>query len=137
MNRWKLALLLALGVAALLLVVFYSHRAHRQERATVLAQSWAIGRELVSQTNSPHLLFPGNLFQRTLASLLTSPTQVEAVKYGDEPQPAGAIHAASRIYLVNQKGSRLALRLKPEGDAAHFRVLGWWVPTGPVAPDVP
>jgi hypothetical protein len=136
MKNSKLAIVLLLIVGTLVLgFTFWS--THKEDRAAILALSRTIGRELVSQTNSPHLLFPGNLFQRRLAELLAAPAHVEAVRYGDEPRPSAEGRACSRIYLLNERGSRLALRLKLEGDPAHYRILGWWVPTSPPPPETP
>lgn len=134
MNKLTLSLIAVLVVGAGALGL-YARKQHTENRATILAQSTVIAQELVSRTNSPHLLFPGSLFQHRIAEFLKSPAQVEAVRYGDEARPPGQDRASSRIYLVNEKGARLALRLKPEGDMAHFRLLGWWIPTTPPPPE--
>jgi hypothetical protein len=130
MNKLKLAIIiiLILGTTGLFL---HWRKVHKENRAAIMAQSTAIARELVTQRHSPHLLFPGHLFQQRMARFLAVPAQVEAVRYGDESHPAGAERAASRIYLVNKRGTRLALRISPEGDLKHFRLLGWSVPTAP------
>ena len=106
---------------------------HRQDRATVLAQSEVIARELVSGTNWPHLSFPGHFFEQRIAAFRTAPARVEGVRYGDEPRSAVEERAASRVYLINQRGERLALRLAPDEDHAHWHILGWWVPKAPPA----
>jgi hypothetical protein len=133
MNKPKLAILVLVPVGVLVFVL----AVWKKDRAAILAQSEMIGRELVSQTNSPHLPFAGNIFQRRLAEFLATPARVEAVRYGDEPRPGTLEAAASRVYLINQQGSRLALRISPEADHKHWRILGWWSPTSPPPPKSP
>lgn len=130
MNKLKLAIFVLVPVLILALVLVV----RKKDRAIILAQTEMIGRELISQTNSPHLPFTGSIFQHRLAEFLATPARVEAVLYGDEPRPGALQRAASRVYLINQRGSRLALRLAPEEDNAHWRILGWWVPNSPPPP---
>src|SRR5512146_3333395 len=119
MNKATLAIVLLLTAGLAVLVFALSKRGH-EDRAAILRQSELIGGELVSQTNWPHLTFPGHMFQTRMAEFVAVPARVEAVRYGDEPRPAAQGRAASRIYLINQRGSRLALRLTPEDDNAHW-----------------
>jgi hypothetical protein len=104
-------------------------RRNRDRDAQAVATSWEIGRELVATTNSTRLIEIQRGVQKRLGEFLTCPARVEAVRMGDEVRPADTLKATSRVYLVNDKSERLALRLEQDSDPGKFRVLGFWVPT--------
>ena len=128
MNRTQLiALLVALAIAGA--VAFLSMSGPRDPRA-LAAQTMQIGQELIATTNSPRLVVIGAGLKVRLAQLLASPTLIEEVLPGDEPQPLGDGKATTRLILKNQNGERLGIRLRKREDGDKVDVLGYWTPEG-------
>jgi hypothetical protein len=69
---------------------------------------------------------------RALAKFLTTPTAYDEIVYrGDEPSPIGDGTATHRLYMRNEHGAWIALRLLNDPKLEKFRVLGLFTPTNP------
>jgi len=55
-------------------------------------------------------------------------TTIKAVALGDEPNPIGNGRASVRLFIQNEAGRRIAIRLRWNTDADKFDVLGFWTP---------
>src|SRR6266496_176133 len=96
-----------------------------QRRAAILVASYSIGRELITSTNSSHLVSVGPEMQAHLSGLLNATTRVSTVVLlGDEPRPIGDGRACSRLILTNDAGHGLVVRLRQEPGTKVFNVLG-------------
>src|SRR5690242_5822929 len=98
--RWPQIIcpLVAMLIAAAGLLVWGNQKRHSQH---VYAQTEQIGRDLLAETNSSHLVSIGEGLRERLVSFLASPATVEAVFWGDERAPIGDGQAASRLFLIN------------------------------------
>ena len=94
-------------------------------RHYIVIQSWRIGSDLVHRTNSSLLTITDTSLTERLTSFLSSPAEVEKVVLGDEPGTTG--EASARLFLTNNGGDRLGIRLKQDGPD-KFRVLNCWTP---------
>jgi Flp pilus assembly protein CpaB len=136
MNKKRIIALLALvAIAVVAGLCLANLQARRNRHGQATAESWEIGRELIATTNSSRLtsIQPG--VRKRLGEFLAWPARVEAVRLGDEPKPADNPIATSRVYLLNQRNERLALRLQQEPDPGKYRVLGFWIPAAAPEPE--
>jgi hypothetical protein len=126
MNKTQLiTLLVALAIAGAIVGIL-SSRNHRH--IFLRAHFATIGQELIASTNSSHLILIGPGLKERLVQLLALPTQIDATLLGDEPSPLGDGSATSRLILRNDKGERLGIRLRQDGDSDKFHVVGFWSP---------
>ncbi|HWN94887.1 MAG TPA: hypothetical protein VNT99_07630 [Methylomirabilota bacterium] len=126
MNRTQIIILLiALAIAGAVAFLFMSGPS---DPRAFLVQTRQIGQELIATTNSQRLMVIGSGLHERLAQLLASPTLVEEVLPGDEPEPLGNGKATTRLILKNQKGERLGIRLQKREDGDKIDVLGYWTP---------
>jgi len=128
MNKAQQALLVVaiLGLAG---VLFALVQTRTKRRDAISERSYQIGQDLISTTNSNHLLSLRPGLSDQLSNLLASPTYVSAVLLGDEPSPVGDGSACSRLILTNQLRRGLELRLAPALLPDKFQILGYWVIT--------
>src|SRR5688572_80679 len=84
MNKWKIAY----RVAAILIVMlaFGIITVRGQRRHFLTEASRSIGNDLIASTNSSRLIRIGPDLQSHLAELLSEPTHVAAILFGDEPK---------------------------------------------------
>jgi hypothetical protein len=121
MNKWQITC----PVVALLIggVVMIAVVVKRQHRAVITAASRTIGAELISATNSSHLVRMSPYLRAQLTQLLGSPTHVATVLTGDDPGTGGL--ACSRLVLTNHAGQLLRLRLRQADRSGNFDVVGF------------
>ena len=87
------------------------------------AQSRQIGRELIESTNSERLVQIDAGLRAELSLLLSRPTRIADIRLGDEPPDRGA---DTRLFLLNERGSGLVIRLRKESRSDRFVALGYW-----------
>jgi hypothetical protein len=87
--------------------------------------SLSIGRELISATNSQHLIQVSPDLQARMAELLASPTRISSVVLGDMAPPMSDGKACSRLVLTNDAGRGLLIRLSRAEQSGKFRVLDY------------
>jgi hypothetical protein len=123
MNKWQIIC----PIAALLVVgmVMAVVATRTQHRGIIIAASSSIGHDLITATNSSHLVRVNPFLRSRLSHLLGSPTHVAAVLPGDTPAPAGDGQACSRLVLTNNAGQRLLIRLRQAGGSGMFDVVGF------------
>ena len=121
MNRWQIICpLTAVLVFGMVMVVVATKARHR---AVITGASLAIANDLITATNSPHVLRVNPYLAAQLSKLLGSPTHIAAVLSGDEPSGGGM--ACSRLVLTNAAGQRLLIRLRQAGRPGTFEVVGF------------
>lgn len=126
MNKQQIiAPLVTMGIVAVI-GLFLVSRQHRRE--FLMHRAYSAGSEIINTTNSSFLRVIGPDLQGRLVELLGSPTVVEPVAFGDEPAPIGNGKASVRLFLKNQAGQRIAIRLRWNSDVEKFDVLGFWTP---------
>jgi hypothetical protein len=123
MNKWQIIC----PVAALLVVgmVMAVVATRGQRRGIIIAASSSIGHDLITVTNSSHLVRLGPHLRARLSELLGSQTHVAAVLPGDAPAPDGDGQACSRLVLTNNAGQRLLIRLRQADRSGMFDVVGF------------
>jgi hypothetical protein len=130
MNRWQIICpVIALVVFVFVLGILHERSEHR---GFTLERTHQIGRELIASTNSPNLDNCNPEMRKWLSEFLRTPTEVFKVLIGDEPRPIGDGTACSRLFLKNNAGGLLGIRLGPEPDSLRFRVLGYWTVTNQI-----
>jgi hypothetical protein len=113
--------LIVVAIIAVLFIHLYARRRH-----DLLTRCMSIGEDLVTHTNSPHLVTIGPSLQAELTALLSSKTHVSKVRLGDEPR-LGDGRASARLILTNEKGAAIGIRLRKEKFRSNrFHVLGYW-----------
>lgn len=117
--------LIALAIAAL---VFGISLARSQHRSYVSSRALAIGYELLSTTNSIHLVGLDPELQGKLSQFLVATGALISVAYGDTAPPVGDGSALVRVFLKNSKEELLGLRLRPNAQSDKFEILGYWTP---------
>ena len=123
MNKWQIICPVAALLVGGMVAGFVAVRG--QHRGVIVAASSSIGRDLISTTNSTHLVRVNPYLRARLSQLLGSPTRVAAVLPGDEPPPAGDGMACSRLVLTNNAGQRLLIRLRQADRSGMFDVVGF------------
>jgi hypothetical protein len=120
-NKWQIIC----PVAAMLLYVMVARvvAQRRMRQGIITTQSFAIGHDLITATNSSHLVRVSPFLTAQLSKLLGAPTQVATVLSGDEPRADGM--ACSRLVLTNAAGQRLLIRLREAGGQGMFEVVGF------------
>jgi hypothetical protein len=121
--------LAAILIAAALVAIKRGRDLHN---VYLLAKTEEIGRDLIHETNSPLVVVIGPNLQVRLRAVLSSPTTIERVEIGDEPE-IGDGRADSRLYLVNHRMERIGIRLRQDPKSDQFHVLGFWTPRVPEA----
>jgi hypothetical protein len=96
-----------------------------QRRGFISVASRSIGEDLITSTNSSHVVRIGPGLQAALSELLSAPAHVADVLMGDEPSPIGDGKACSRLVLTNDIGKGLLIRLRPAEQSGMFHVLGF------------
>ena len=121
MNKWQIIC----PVVALLVggIVAVNIAARSQRRGIIIAASSSLGHDLITSTNSAHLIRVNPFLRAKLSRLLGSPTHVASVLAGDSPKPDGDGSACSRLVLTNNAGQRLLIRLRQAGGAGMFEVV--------------
>jgi hypothetical protein len=120
---WPLIALLVVVVIAGVNLIHYATTTSRYAMGLLTA---SIGHELIATTNSTRLVEFDPELRATLAVLLASPTRLR-VRYGDEPPPLGDGRASSRLFLTNEIGQAVILRLQADRHTSGmFRVLSYW-----------
>jgi hypothetical protein len=123
MSRWQTICTI---VAILLAGLFFGHIAIKdQQRGFINVASRSIGHDLITTTNSSHLVGVGPELRIRLSELLASRTGIADVLPGDEPPPFGDGTACSRLVLTNNSGEGLLIRLRPTKDSDFFRMIGF------------
>ena len=97
----------------------------QEHRSFIVVASRSIGHDLITSTNSSHLVRLGPDLTSKLGELLTATTRVSSVLLGDAPAPFGDGTACSRLVLTNEAGRSLAIRLRQADDRGKFHVLGF------------
>jgi hypothetical protein len=122
-NKWQIIC----PVVALLIVglVFGVIAIRGQHRGFISVASRSIGGDLITATNSSHLVRIGPDLQARLSELLSARAHVADVLMGDEPSPFGDGTACSRLFLTNDAGRGLLIRLRPAEQSGMFHVLGF------------
>ena len=123
MNKQQIICLLVAMVILAAVVAMISSRNHR--RHWLQANVTALAHELVTSTNSTHLLETPNSLEDCLARLLTAPAGVEHVLLGDDDSRTSGRRASARVILTNASHQSLTLRLRAESDATKFSVLSF------------
>ncbi|HMJ64202.1 MAG TPA: hypothetical protein VK615_02535 [Candidatus Binatia bacterium] len=128
--KWSqvIAPLVAMAIAAIGFGFFQMYRGGHY-RAYLAAQGRQIGRELIATTNSAHLVALGPRLREQLATYLVSPTDIQQIKFGDVPAPAGNGQAAVCVFLTNATNQRLVIRLHPSTIHEKFDLIGFWLQT--------
>jgi hypothetical protein len=123
MNRWQI---ICPVVAILLAGLFFAQIATKnQHRSFINVASRSIGHDLITTTNSSHLVDVGPELRIRLSELLASRTGIADVLPGDEPTPFGDGTACSRLVLTNSSGEGLLVRLRPTKDTGLYCVIGF------------
>ena len=125
MNKLQQIIVTGSGIAIGAAILGFAHSRLNHQRS-LTTRTHQIGQELITNTNSLHLisLRPGLAGQ--LSDLLGSPTRVAAVLPGDEPAPVGDGSACSRLILTNQLAKGLEFRLGYASDPEKLEILGYW-----------
>ena len=127
MNRQQIVLPASLIVIAVIVIAIMHGR--NQARAYIHAKSLEIGKSIIETTNSPLVVAIGPGLRGKLSEFLSQPATVEAISLGDEPAPIGDGRASSQLWLINERGEHVVIRLRLEdGDADKFHILGFWSP---------
>jgi hypothetical protein len=121
MNKWQIicpvAALIIGGLVALTIVV------RSQQRGIIVAASSTVAHDLITLTNSQHLVRVNPYLRDQLSRMLASPAHVAAVLPGDEPSGGGM--ACSRLVLTNNAGRGLLIRLRQSDRSGMFDVVGF------------
>lgn len=104
-------------------LVFGSITARSRHRGFISVASQSIGGDLITVTNSSHLVRIDPDVRARLAELLGARTWVADVLLGDAPSPIGDGTACSRLILTNELGKSLLIRLRPVEESGMFEVL--------------
>lgn len=123
MNKWQIICPVAAMLVGVMAMAVVATRT--QHRGVIIAASSSIGHDLITDTNSAHLVRLGSHLRAQLSQLLGSPTHVAAVFPGDEPPPTGDGSACSRLVLTNNAGQRLLIRLRQADRSGMFDVVGF------------
>jgi hypothetical protein len=130
MNKWQIICPL-ISIVLFGLVIALIHE-HKENQGLTLMLTEQAGKELIASTNSITLNNCSPEMRKWLSEFLKSPTQVSMVLIGDELRPMGDGTACSRLFLTNNAGEWLGIRLGREPDSWHFRVLGYWTVTNQI-----
>jgi hypothetical protein len=123
MNKWQIICpLVAMFIVALGAGVIHERGEHHRFVMTVTR---AIGQDLVTSTNSPHLSGVTPLLHTQLSALLRSKTDVATVIIGDERAPTGPGKAWSQLLLTNDLGEALTIRIGPDTNSWFYTVLSY------------
>ena len=124
MNKQQIiAPLVAMGIVALVGVFLFSRN---QSRGLLRARTYNVANEIISTTNSSSIHTIGPDLHATLVELLGSPTSIVKVPLGDESYPIGDGRASVRLFLKNDAGKHIGIRLLWNADINQFDVLGYW-----------
>src|SRR5208283_1432536 len=115
MNKWQV--ICPVSALAVFLVVYpllYGLPGSRDYKYYINSRAREIGKDLIATTNSAHLVAIDPALRVNLSRVLSSPTHIANVLYGDEPPPIGDGKACSRLSLTNDLGQGIVLRLSQD-----------------------
>lgn len=92
-----------------------------------------IGEELIRSTNSIHVVRLGIGLTEYLERFLSSPSAVDDFALGDSPVGDGTANAC--MFLVNERGERLGIRIKQAEVSQRFHILGYWTASSDAPPN--
>lgn len=122
MNKTQLICLLV-TILLVMLVGGWIH-GRDQHRYYVLAHGRMIGEELIKSTNSTHVVHLGTDLKEYLEKFLSSPSAVDDVVLGDSQVGDGTADAC--VFLHNERGERLGIRVRQADVPQRFHILGYW-----------
>jgi hypothetical protein len=130
MNKQQIiAPLVVMGLIALIAALSLGRR---HQREYLQMKAWGIGQDLAKETNSTAVVHLGASLSNVLAQLHGTPVTVNHVRLGDfgpTDDPAKVC-----VYLTNQSGTCIGIRLRPDSQSARFHILGYWTESGAILP---
>jgi hypothetical protein len=123
-------LFLVAGVVFVVFVVVgalrdYSKAEQKSAVIRQVAETKRLGGDLVRSTNSAYLISIYPELKDALNKLLAAPAGVSGVRVADEP--IGKHQFATHLFLTNEVGDGLAIRLK-RGESNKLEALAHWKP---------
>ena len=129
MNKTQLICLLVTILLVMTAGAWIHGRSHY--RHYVLAHGRMIGEELIESTNSTHVVQLGADLKGYLEKFLRSPAVFEEVVLGDDSVGDGTADAC--VFLQNERGERLGIRIRQADVPQRFHILGYWTAAGDVS----
>lgn len=122
MNKQQIiAPLVLMGIVALLALFCHARRQHDNY---LQMRAMGIGHDLSATTNSTAVVYLGASLSQALGELHRTPVTVHRVQLGGFGPTDD--QAKVSVFLTNQSGMCLGIRLRPDAKSDQFHVLGYW-----------